>query len=220
MSSKSESSCLFFQALPTCVEKKKHLSLKTKAQVYRTIVFPNLTYGCETWTWTRSQMSLLEGTQYRFLRTIAGKTWKDKVPYTDLINQLSHYNANFEWAHEGTNKGVSITAVETFCRLARLRYAGHVARMTDARIPKILLYGEVNAGQRKPGRPKKSFREGLKEDLKAFNLWEKYQNTGSFEQIVATRDQWRSTINQNAQAFQRNWELNRKNKSNLRKEIK
>jgi len=60
--------------------KKKHLSLKTKAQVYRTIVFPNLTYGCETWTWTRSQMSLLEGTQYRFLRTIAGKTWKDKVP--------------------------------------------------------------------------------------------------------------------------------------------
>ena len=103
-------------------------------------------------------MSLLEGTQYRFLRTIAGKTWKDKVPYTDLINQLSHYNANFEWAHEGTNKGVSITAVETFCRLARLRYAGHVARMTDAGIPKIMLYGEVKAGQRKPGRPKKSFR--------------------------------------------------------------
>ena len=209
-----------FSKLYQRVWKKKHLSLKTKAQVYRTIVFPNLTYGCETWTWTRSQMSLLEGTQYRFLRTIAGKTWKDKVPYTDLINQLSHYNANFEWAHEGTNKGVSITAVETFCRLARLRYAGHVARMTDARIPKIMLYGEVNAGQRKPGRPKKSFREGLKEDLKAFNLWEKYQKTGSFEQIVATRDQWRSTINQNAQAFQRNWELNRKNKSNLRKERK
>ena len=90
--------------------------------------------------------------------------------------------------------------------------------MTDARIPKILLYGEVNAGQRKSGHPKKSFREGLKEDLKAFNLWEKYQKTGSFEQIVATREQWRSTINQNAQAFQRNWELNSKNKSNLRKE--
>ena len=89
-----------------------------------------------------------------------------------------------------------------------------------ARIPKIMLYGEVNAGQRKPGRPKKSFREGLKEDLKAFNLWEKYQKTGSFEQIIATREQWCSTINQNAQTFQRNWELNRKNKSNLRKERK
>ena len=68
-----------FSKLYQRVWKKKHLSLKTKAQVYRTIVFPNLTYGCETWTWTRSQMSLLEGTQYRFLRTIAGKTWKDKV---------------------------------------------------------------------------------------------------------------------------------------------
>ena len=83
-----------------------------------------------------------------------------------------------------------------------------------------MLYGEVNAGQQKPGCPKKSFREGLKEDLKAVNLWEKYQKAGSFEQIVATREQWRSTINQNALAFQRNWELNRKNKSNLRKEIK
>ena len=138
-----------FSKLYQRVWKKNTWVLKKRLRFnYRTIVFPNLTYGCETWTWTRSQMSLLEGTQYRFLRTIAGKTWKDKVPYTDLINQLSHYSANFEWAHEGTNKGVSITAVETFCRLARLRYAGHVARMTDARIPKIMLYGEVNAGQR------------------------------------------------------------------------
>ena len=97
---------------------------------------------------------------------------------------------------------------------------GMLQKVSDARIPKIMLYGEVNAGQRKPGRPNKSFREGLREDLKAFNLWEKYQKTGSFEQIVATREQWRSTINQNAQTFQRNWELNRKNKSNLRKERK
>ena len=40
--------------------------------------------------------------------------------------------------------------------------------MKDNRLPKIMQYGEVNDGQRKPGRLKKSFRECLKEDLKLF----------------------------------------------------
>jgi len=73
------------------------------------------------------------------------------------------YNNNFDWAND-TNRGISLTAIETYCRLARLRYAGH---MSKSRIPNIVLHGEVGEGFRRPGRPKKSFREGLRNDLKA-----------------------------------------------------
>ena len=83
------------------------------------------------------------------------------------------YNNNFDWAND-TNRGISLTAIETYCRLARLRYAGHIARMSKSRIPNIVLHGEVGEGFRRPGRPKKSFREGLRNDLKAFQLWPKY----------------------------------------------
>ena len=77
-------------------------------------------------------MKKLEGTQYRFLRSIAGKTWRDKISYVDLLHLITKdaYNTNFDWANE-SNKGVSITAVETYCRLSRLRYTGHVARMGE-----------------------------------------------------------------------------------------
>lgn len=77
-------------------------------------------------------MKKLEGTQYRFLRTIAGKTWRDHPSYVQLLRQTTKdmYNNNFDWAND-TNRGISITAIETYCRLARLRYAGHIARIYE-----------------------------------------------------------------------------------------
>ena len=126
----------------------KHLKLKTKIQIYRTVVFPTLTYGCETWNWNAKQMRKMEGTQYRFLRTVCGKTWQVQVSYVELLKLATAEatNNNFDWANI-SNKGVSVTAAETLCRLARLRYAGHVAQMAPTRIPKIMLFGEVNIGQ-------------------------------------------------------------------------
>ena len=202
-----------FSQLYQRVWKKRHISLKQKGQIYRTIVTPSLTYGCETWVWTSDQMKKLEGTQYRFLRTIAGKTWKDKISYVDLINSFKYMNENFHWANT-TNKGASITAVETYCRLARLRYAGHVERMPDYRIPKMIMHGELDLGQRKSGRPLKSFKQSLKDDLKCFDLWDKYVSTGhSLKDLVIDRDEWRKLINKKAQYFQLNWQNKRIQKS-------
>ena len=39
-----------FAKLYQRVWKKKHLRIKLKAQIYRTVVFPSLIYGCETGT--------------------------------------------------------------------------------------------------------------------------------------------------------------------------
>ena len=103
-----------FSQLYQRVWKKQHISLKQKGQIYRTIVTPSLTYGCETWVWTSDRMKKLEGTQYRFLRTIAGKTWKDKISYVHLINSFKYTNENLHWANT-TNKGAAITAVEMYC---------------------------------------------------------------------------------------------------------
>ena len=55
-------------------------------------------------------------------------------------------------------------------RVSHLRYAGHVIRMEDNRLPKIILHAETNEGQRKAGIPRKNFRQCLKEDLKSFNI--------------------------------------------------
>ena len=106
-----------------------------------------------------------------------------------------------------------------YCRLARLRYAGHIARMSKSRIPNIVLHGEVGEGFRRPGRPKKSFREGLRNDLKAFQLWPKYIAQKKIDR-VEDRKEWRKTINSAAQKIQEQWEQTKIDTSNERKQAK
>ena len=56
-----------------------------------------------------------------------------------------------------------------------------------------MLRAEVNASQRKPDHPKKSFRECVKEDLKYFKSW--------------NRKLWRTIIHkERAGIFQKEWE--------------
>ena len=90
--------------------------------------------------------------------------------------------------------------------------------MGENRIPNLILHGEILQGQRKQGRPKKSFREGLKNDLHKFDLFGKYSEQNTFQEFVADRDKWRKMINKQAQNFQKNWENNKVKKSNARKE--
>ena len=62
-----------------------------------------------------------------------------------------------------TIKGVSITSVETFCRLARLRYAGHVARMAPTR---IIWWSKC--WSKKIGQTSQKFQRGLKKWSQTF----------------------------------------------------
>lgn len=48
----------------------------------------------------------------------------------------------------------------------QLRWAGHVHRMDDCRLPKRLFYGELSTGKRTTGRPKKRYKNTFKEALK------------------------------------------------------
>ena len=60
--------------------------------------------------------------------------------------------------------------------------------MSKSRIPNIVLPGEIDEGFRRPGRPKKSFREGLRNDLKAFQLWPKYTAQKFFDRLVEEKN--------------------------------
>ena len=68
-------------------------------------------------------------------------------------------------------------SVHTLLKLAQLRWTGHVARMPDERLPKKILYGELQVGKRSDGGQKKRYKDTLKASLKDFNipteLWER-----------------------------------------------
>ena len=65
--------------------------------------------------------------------------------------------------------------------------------MSDSRIPKQLLYGELKHGLRKVGGQRKCFKDYLKAYLKDFNI-----DVTTWENAASDRLAWRSMIHKGA----------------------
>ena len=84
-------------------------------------------------------------------------------------------------------------SIHTLLKLAQLRWTGHVTRMPDERLPKKILYRELQVGKRSHGGQKKRYKDTLKASLKDFNI-----PTESWEQIAQDRTKWRGLIKRGA----------------------
>ena len=65
--------------------------------------------------------------------------------------------------------------------------------MPDYRIPKKLLFGELQNGKRSQGGQRKRFKDTLKASLKAFNI-----DPSSWEQTASDRIKWRAAVHNGA----------------------
>ena len=108
-----------FSKLYERIWKKRHITLKTKVKTYKTVIIPCLIYGAETWNCGKGDFRKLDGLQYRHLRTLAGKTYKDKISHVQLLQSIKFgRNENFTWAiPDDETKNPDITCVETMIRL-------------------------------------------------------------------------------------------------------
>ena len=90
-----------------------------------------------------------------------------------------------------------ITSIEAMLLKIQLHWAGHVSRMADHRLPKIILYGELSSGLRNRGAPKKRCKDTLKKSLGACNI-------SHHEWITLAKDRgaWRRTISKAASSFE------------------
>ena len=71
----------------------------------------------------------------------------------------------------------------------RLRWLGHVRRMSSERIPRALLYGELATGKRKRGRPCLRFKDVCKKDMSLAQIDYK-----TWETIAEERTSWRAKV--------------------------
>ncbi|KAI8490993.1 hypothetical protein Bbelb_314120 [Branchiostoma belcheri] len=147
------------------VWKSKHLKKDTKISVYKAVVLTTLLYGSESWVTYRHHLRLLERFHQRCLRSILNIHWSDYVTNVEVLERAG------------------ILSIEAMLLKIQLRWAGHVYRMEDHRLPKIVLYGELSTGQRNRGAPKKRFKDCLKKSLSSAA--------------------WRHTVHDSVSAFER-----------------
>ena len=98
------------------------------------------------------------------------------------------------WESHATNLEVlqlaGMTSITTEIRKKHFKWAGQVTRMSDNRLPKQLLYGELQEGSRPKGRRRKRFKDELLFSLKKFNIDDLKRCTD--------RAQWRSLVHNGA----------------------
>ena len=181
-----------FARLTARVWDNQKLSIRTKANVYRSCVCSTLLYGSETWTLPSVQEKKINTFHLRCLRRILGITWQQKITNEEVLRRTG------------------LTTMYFTLSQRRLRWLGHILRMNTERIPKFLLYGELIVGKRNRGRPKLRFKDVCKRDLESLNI-----GTNDWELLANDRAKWRSTIHKRLQ--EREKEYFRKTKKKKKK---
>jgi hypothetical protein len=115
----------------------KLISLDSKMGFYRAFIPPTLLYGCECWPVTKEQTHKLNVVHMRFLRKILGVNIRHKLQNEDIAARCG------------------IQQVPDLLSLARMRWAGHLVRMDEDRLPRKVLFGALAQSERGRGRPKK-----------------------------------------------------------------
>ena len=168
----------------------------TKLKVYRSVVLPILLYACETWTVYQRYAKRLNHFHTSCLRKLLKIKWQDRIPDTEVL------------------KRAGMQSIYIFLKLAQLRWTGHVTRMPDERLPKKILYVElqVHVGKRSHGDQKKWYKDTLKTSFKDFNI-----PTESWEQISQDRTKWPGLIKRGAGEYEAKRISNAKQKHAQRK---
>ena len=168
-----------FGRLKDKVWERRGLSLDTKLKVYRAVVLPSLLYACEAWTVYSRHAKQLNAFHMRCLRTLLRVKWQDRVPDTEVLQRAE------------------MESIHAILLRFQLRWAGHVRRMDDCRLPKRLLYGELSTGKRSRGRPKKRYKDTLKESLQYCDI-----PHSTWEETAEDRAIWRSLVSSGVSDFE------------------
>jgi hypothetical protein len=148
-----------------------------KIKIYKTIILPVVSYGCETLSLTLREEHRLRVFEIRVLRRIFGSK-RDEVTggWIKLHNEELH----------GLYSSPSIVRV---IKTRRMRWTGHVARMGEVRGAYNILVGKPE-WRRTLGRARRRWEDNIKKDLREIGFGDV-----DFIHLAQDRDRWRALVN-------------------------
>ena len=173
---------------------QRGLKKSTQLEVYNACVLTCLLYSCETWVVYRRHLKQLERFHQRCPRSILGIHWTAHTPDTEALEKAN------------------TISIEARIHRHRLRWVGHVIRLDDDRIPKQLLYGELSVGSRPQHKPKKRFKDCVKDSLALCKI-----DDPDWEMVACDRNRWRKMVYSGSRCFQDNANIWAKTKRAARK---
>ncbi|CAH1244312.1 DAW1 [Branchiostoma lanceolatum] len=137
----------------------RNISVQTKLRILEANVKSVLLYGCETWGLTQLNIKKLQTFINSRLRFILGIWWPKKISNVELLDRTGQ------------------EPVEVTIRRRKWMWVGHTLRKPPADITRTALEWNPQ-GKRKRGRPRLSWRRGVRKDLDSANTsWQEAKKT-------------------------------------------
>jgi len=152
------------------------LSKNLKIKIYRTIILPLVSYGCETWSLTLREERKLRVFENMVLRRIFGPR---RVEVTEEWRRLHNEELNDLYCSPNIVRVI---------KSRRMRWAGHLARMREERGVYRILVGKPE-GKRPLERPRRRWVDNIRTDLQEVGC-------GYMDWIglAQDRDRWRTLV--------------------------
>ena len=153
-------------------------SLSTKIQVYRAVVAPTLLYGAETW-----------------VPSEAGHATGAVSPTLLALHPL-HQMARPRVERRSLKKSC-LRSIGSILLQVQLRWAGHVTRMEDVRMPEAVFFSEILEEKHDRGAPRKRYKDQLKSQFTQAGI-----SHQSWQHEASDRDSWRSSVRKASSEFE------------------
>ena len=143
-----------------CDQPKFVLSLKTP--MVKAEAIEALLYGCSTWTLRQEHYDKLRSVHHRVLHRIIGAQRK-RPDY-----RMTSYNRSLEITR--------CESIETTLRTRRLLWAGTLLRMSNGRLPKRIMFGNLKGAVRRGrGGKEKEWTDCVQSDIRVFSITEDWK---------------------------------------------
>ena len=111
--------------------KSRDITLPTKVHIVKAMVFPVVTYRCESWTIKKAEHQRIDASELWYWRRLLRVLWTARRLNQSILKEISP-----EYSLEGLMLKL------------KLQYFGYLIRTTDS-LEKILMLGKIEGGKRR-----------------------------------------------------------------------